>query len=161
MPMEDLVIDDKLNYIEKPVAILDRKLKQLQNKTINQVMVQWNNRRGSDAKWESEDEMRKFYPFLFEVQGEEQEELQSSKIEDPNQQGLLIQSYIGVVLASYYIQVRFVGVLMGFSWVTIEGVGLMGKTLKFGVLRVSNVVNDVDNQVGTTFDYFSFIIDMV
>ena len=30
----------------------------------------------------------------------------------------------------------------------------MGKTLKFGVLRVSNVVNDVDNHIGTTFDCF-------
>ncbi|KAD3336756.1 hypothetical protein E3N88_32275 [Mikania micrantha] len=67
VPMEDLVIYDKLNYIEKLVAILDRKVKQLRNKTINQVMVQWKNRRGSDATWESEDEMRKFYPFLFEV----------------------------------------------------------------------------------------------
>ncbi|KAD5507398.1 hypothetical protein E3N88_15101 [Mikania micrantha] len=67
VPLEDLVIDDKLNYIEKPVAILDRKVKQLRNKTINQVMVQWKNRRGSDATWESEDEMRKFYPFLFGV----------------------------------------------------------------------------------------------
>ncbi|KAC9514759.1 hypothetical protein E3N88_45709 [Mikania micrantha] len=67
VPMEDLVIDDKLNYIEKHVAILDRKVKQLRNKTINQVMVQWQNRRGSDATWESEDGMRKFYPFLFEV----------------------------------------------------------------------------------------------
>ncbi|KAD7116928.1 hypothetical protein E3N88_04196 [Mikania micrantha] len=37
VPMEDLVIDDKPNYIEKPVAILDRKVKQLRNKTINQV----------------------------------------------------------------------------------------------------------------------------
>ncbi|KAD3067116.1 hypothetical protein E3N88_34996 [Mikania micrantha] len=64
--MEDLVIDDELNYIEKPVAILDRKVKQLRNKTINQVMVQWQDRRGSDTTWESEDEMRKFYPFLFE-----------------------------------------------------------------------------------------------
>ncbi|KAD1196172.1 hypothetical protein E3N88_43174 [Mikania micrantha] len=43
VPLEDLVIDDKLNYIEKPVAILDRKVKQLRNKTINQVMVQWKN----------------------------------------------------------------------------------------------------------------------
>ena len=50
---------------------------------------------------------------------------------------------------------------MGFSWVTIGGVGLMGKTFKFGVLRVLNVVNDVDNQVGTTFDRFTFIIDML
>ncbi|KAD3067679.1 hypothetical protein E3N88_35559 [Mikania micrantha] len=67
VPLEDLEIDDKLNYVEKPVAILDRKVKQLRNKSLNQVKVQWNNRRGSDATWESEDEMRKFYPFLFDV----------------------------------------------------------------------------------------------
>ncbi|KAD4180494.1 hypothetical protein E3N88_29085 [Mikania micrantha] len=67
VPLEDLEIDDKLNYVEKPVAILDRKVKQLRNKSLNQVKVQWKNRRGSDATWESEDEMRKFYPFLFDV----------------------------------------------------------------------------------------------
>ncbi|KAD4179016.1 hypothetical protein E3N88_27607 [Mikania micrantha] len=67
VPLEDLEIDDKLNYVEKPVAILDRKIKQLRNKSLNQVKVQWKNRRGSDATWESEDEMRKFYPFLFDV----------------------------------------------------------------------------------------------
>ncbi|KAD3069391.1 hypothetical protein E3N88_37271 [Mikania micrantha] len=59
VPLEDLEIDDKLNYVEKPVAILDRKVKQLRNKSLNQVKVQWKNRRGSDATWESEDEMRK------------------------------------------------------------------------------------------------------
>ncbi|KAD3640698.1 hypothetical protein E3N88_29921 [Mikania micrantha] len=67
VPLEDLEIDDKLNYVEKPVAILDRKVKQLRNKSLNQVKVQWKNRRGSDATWESEDEIRKFYPFLFDV----------------------------------------------------------------------------------------------
>ncbi|KAD4180362.1 hypothetical protein E3N88_28953 [Mikania micrantha] len=67
VPLDDLEIDDKLNYVEKPVAILDRKVKQLRNKSLNQVKVQWKNRRGSDATWESEDEMRKFYPFLFDV----------------------------------------------------------------------------------------------
>ncbi|KAD7479850.1 hypothetical protein E3N88_02986 [Mikania micrantha] len=35
VPFEDLEIDDKLNYIEKPVAILDRKVKQLRNKSLN------------------------------------------------------------------------------------------------------------------------------
>ncbi|KAD6453660.1 hypothetical protein E3N88_08366 [Mikania micrantha] len=67
VPLEDLEIDDKLNYVEKPVAILDRKVKQLRNKSLNQVKVQWKNKRGSVATWESEDEMRKFYPFLFDV----------------------------------------------------------------------------------------------
>ncbi|KAD2805047.1 hypothetical protein E3N88_38424 [Mikania micrantha] len=40
VPLEDLEIDDKLNYVEKPVAILDRKVKHLRNKSLNQVKVQ-------------------------------------------------------------------------------------------------------------------------
>ncbi|KAD5961457.1 hypothetical protein E3N88_12930 [Mikania micrantha] len=36
VPLEDLEIDDKLNYVEKPVAILDRKVKHLRNKSFNQ-----------------------------------------------------------------------------------------------------------------------------
>ncbi|KAC9949399.1 hypothetical protein E3N88_45037 [Mikania micrantha] len=67
VPLEDIEIDDKLNYVEKPVAILDRKVKQLRNKSLNQVKVQWKNRTGSEITWESENEMRKYYPFLFEV----------------------------------------------------------------------------------------------
>ncbi|KAD4385982.1 hypothetical protein E3N88_26151 [Mikania micrantha] len=67
VPLEDIEIDDKLNYVEKPVAILDRKVKQLRNKSLSQVKVQWKNRTGSEVTWESENEMRKYYPFLFEV----------------------------------------------------------------------------------------------
>ncbi|KAD4385022.1 hypothetical protein E3N88_25190 [Mikania micrantha] len=39
VPLEDLEIDDKLNYVEKPVAILDRKVKHLRNKSLNQMEV--------------------------------------------------------------------------------------------------------------------------
>ncbi|KAD3640194.1 hypothetical protein E3N88_29417 [Mikania micrantha] len=60
VPLEDLEIDDKLSYVEKPVTILDRKVKHLRKKALNQVKVQWKNRRGSDATWESENEMRKY-----------------------------------------------------------------------------------------------------
>ncbi|KAD4888554.1 hypothetical protein E3N88_20627 [Mikania micrantha] len=67
VPPEDIEIDDKLNYVERPVAILDRKVKQLRNKSLSQVKVQWKNRPGSEATWESENEMRKYYPLLFEA----------------------------------------------------------------------------------------------
>ncbi|XP_076939907.1 uncharacterized protein LOC143608841 [Bidens hawaiensis] len=67
VPLNDIEVDDKLNYVEKHVAILDRKVKQLRNKDISQVKVQWKHRRGSDTTWEAEDEMRKYYPELFEV----------------------------------------------------------------------------------------------
>ncbi|KAK1421015.1 hypothetical protein QVD17_23053 [Tagetes erecta] len=65
--LNDIEVDEKLNYVEEPVAILDRKVKQLRNKVINQVKVQWKHRKGSDATWESENEMRTYYPHLFSM----------------------------------------------------------------------------------------------
>jgi hypothetical protein len=47
-------VDERLNYIEDPIAILDRKEKQLRNKAISQVKVQWKLRKGSEATGESE-----------------------------------------------------------------------------------------------------------
>ncbi|XP_022029993.1 uncharacterized protein LOC110930644 [Helianthus annuus] len=63
--LDDIELDDKMNYIEKPVAIKDSKITYLRNKAIRQVLVQWQHRKGSDLTWESEDEMRKHYPSLF------------------------------------------------------------------------------------------------
>ncbi|KAD4180329.1 hypothetical protein E3N88_28920 [Mikania micrantha] len=65
IPLEDIEVDEKLNYVEKPVEILDHKVKLLRNKTIDQVKVRWKHRKGSEYPWESVDEMRKFYPYLF------------------------------------------------------------------------------------------------
>ena len=65
IPLEDIVIDDKLNYVEKPIAILERKTKTLRNKVIGLVKVQWKHRKGSEWTWEPESEMRQYYPELF------------------------------------------------------------------------------------------------
>ncbi|XP_021999401.1 uncharacterized protein LOC110896245 [Helianthus annuus] len=65
VPLEDIEIDERMNYVERPVAIEDSKVKTLRNKEIKQVLVQWQHRKGSDLTWEPEDEMRKFYPSLF------------------------------------------------------------------------------------------------
>jgi len=65
VPYDDLEIDERLNYVEQPVAILDEKEKRLRNKTVKQVKVQWRHKRGSDVTWELESEMRKNYPALF------------------------------------------------------------------------------------------------
>ena len=54
-----------MNYVEKPVAILDRKTKVLQNKEVKLVKVQWQHRKGSKWTWEPEVEMREHYPGLF------------------------------------------------------------------------------------------------
>ncbi|KAD2806024.1 hypothetical protein E3N88_39401 [Mikania micrantha] len=59
VPLDDIKVDDRLNYIEEPVAIVDTKEKQLRNKTVRQVRVQWKHRKGSDTTWETEEEMRR------------------------------------------------------------------------------------------------------
>ena len=65
VPLEDIQVDDSLNYIEWPVAILDRKSKDLRNKRVELVKVQWQHRKGTEWTWESEDEIREHYPGLF------------------------------------------------------------------------------------------------
>ncbi|XP_021995985.1 uncharacterized protein LOC110893174 [Helianthus annuus] len=65
IPFKDLEVDERMNYIERPVAIKDSKVKTLRNKEIKQVLVQWKHRKGSDLTWEPEDEMQRFYLALF------------------------------------------------------------------------------------------------
>ncbi|KAD7116821.1 hypothetical protein E3N88_04089 [Mikania micrantha] len=52
VPLDDIEVDNRLNYIQEPVAIMDTKEKQLHNKTVQQVKVQWKHRKGSNATWE-------------------------------------------------------------------------------------------------------------
>jgi predicted Ser/Thr protein kinase len=65
VPLGEIEVGEKLNYVEEPVAILDRKEKRLRNKTIHLVKVQWKHRRGFEATWEAKEEMKAKYPRLF------------------------------------------------------------------------------------------------
>ena len=65
VPLKDIEVDNQLNYIEEPIAILDSKVKKLRNKDVILVKVKWKHRKGSEATWETEDEMKKNYPHLF------------------------------------------------------------------------------------------------
>ncbi|XP_035845155.1 uncharacterized protein LOC118491458 [Helianthus annuus] len=65
VPLDDIELDEGLNYVERPIAIKDVNVKNLRNKAVKQVLVQWQHRKGSELTWEVEDEMRKHYPFLF------------------------------------------------------------------------------------------------
>jgi hypothetical protein len=64
-PLDDIKLDERLNYEEEPIAILDRLEKQLSNKTIRQVKIQLKHRKGSEATCETEKEMKELYPQLF------------------------------------------------------------------------------------------------
>ncbi|GKE89134.1 putative reverse transcriptase domain-containing protein [Tanacetum coccineum] len=63
--LDEIYVDDKLNFIEEPVEIMDREVKRLKQSRIPIVKVRWNSRRGPGYTWEREDQMQKKYPYLF------------------------------------------------------------------------------------------------
>ncbi|GJY93418.1 hypothetical protein Tco_0509200 [Tanacetum coccineum] len=65
VPLEGLQVDDKLHFVEEPVEIMDREVKQLRRSRVPIVKVRWNSRRGPEFTWEREDQFRKKYPHLF------------------------------------------------------------------------------------------------
>ncbi|GKC94562.1 putative reverse transcriptase domain-containing protein [Tanacetum coccineum] len=48
IPLEEIQLDDKLNFIDEPVEIMDREVKQLKRSRIPIVKVRWNARRGPE-----------------------------------------------------------------------------------------------------------------
>ncbi|XP_071917037.1 uncharacterized protein [Coffea arabica] len=66
---ESIEIDETLTYEEKPVELLDRKMKELRNKRIPLVKVLWRNHGIEEATWEVEEAIREKYPNLLTDQG--------------------------------------------------------------------------------------------
>ncbi|GKG06621.1 hypothetical protein Tco_0329590, partial [Tanacetum coccineum] len=52
IPMKELRLDDKLKFVEEPVEIMDREVKQLKQSRIPIVKVRWNSKRGPEFTWE-------------------------------------------------------------------------------------------------------------
>ncbi|GKD22227.1 putative reverse transcriptase domain-containing protein [Tanacetum coccineum] len=65
IPMKELQLDDKFNFVEEPVEIMDREVKQLRQSHIPIVKVRWTSKSGPEFTWECEDEIRVKYPHLF------------------------------------------------------------------------------------------------
>ncbi|GJT51506.1 putative reverse transcriptase domain-containing protein [Tanacetum coccineum] len=65
IPLDEIQIDDKLNFIEEMVKIMDREVKRLNQSRIPIVKVRWNSIRGPEFTWERKDQMKKKYPHLF------------------------------------------------------------------------------------------------
>ncbi|GJS30070.1 putative reverse transcriptase domain-containing protein [Tanacetum coccineum] len=55
MPLEGIYVDDKLQFVEEPVEIMEREIKRLKQSQIPLVKVCWNSRRGPEFTWERED----------------------------------------------------------------------------------------------------------
>ncbi|GJY64802.1 hypothetical protein Tco_0466262 [Tanacetum coccineum] len=65
MPLEGIHVDDKLQFVEEPVEIIEREIKRLKRSRIPLVKVRWNSRRGPEFTWEREDSFKQKYPQLF------------------------------------------------------------------------------------------------
>ncbi|GKE00269.1 hypothetical protein Tco_1388252, partial [Tanacetum coccineum] len=52
-------------FVEEPVEIMDREVKQLKRIRIPLVKVRWNSKQGPEFTWECEDQFHKKYPHLF------------------------------------------------------------------------------------------------
>ncbi|KAI3819778.1 hypothetical protein L1987_13628 [Smallanthus sonchifolius] len=65
IPLDDVRIDETMHFVEKPVEIMDREIKQLKRSRIPIVKFRWESKRGPEFTWEREDQMKLKYPHLF------------------------------------------------------------------------------------------------
>ncbi|GJY56563.1 putative reverse transcriptase domain-containing protein [Tanacetum coccineum] len=65
VPLDEIRVDAKLNFVEEPVEILEREFKKLKRSRISIVKVRWNSKRGPKFTWECEDQMKLKYPHQF------------------------------------------------------------------------------------------------
>ncbi|XP_021718806.1 uncharacterized protein LOC110686493 [Chenopodium quinoa] len=62
---ETIEMDENLTYEERPIKILDSKVRTTRNKDVSIVKVLWSNQNTKEATWEAEADMRRRYPELF------------------------------------------------------------------------------------------------
>nr|GFD26013.1 hypothetical protein [Tanacetum cinerariifolium] len=51
--LDEIQIDDKLNFIKEPIEIMDQEVKRLKQSHIPIVKVRWKSRRGPEFTWET------------------------------------------------------------------------------------------------------------
>ncbi|KAD4981929.1 hypothetical protein E3N88_18600 [Mikania micrantha] len=54
VPLDEIQVDEQLRFVEEPVEIMDREVKQLKQSKIPIVKVRWNSKRGPEFTWEHE-----------------------------------------------------------------------------------------------------------
>ncbi|GJZ34226.1 reverse transcriptase domain-containing protein [Tanacetum coccineum] len=65
VPLDEIQVDARLNFMEEPVEILEREFKKLKRSRIAIVKFRWNSKRGPEFTWEREDQMKLKYLHLF------------------------------------------------------------------------------------------------
>ncbi|GKA26141.1 putative reverse transcriptase domain-containing protein [Tanacetum coccineum] len=63
---KNYVSDDKLHFMEEPVEVMDREIKQQHEGVFFPILrFRWNSKRGPEFTWEREDQFKQKYPHLF------------------------------------------------------------------------------------------------
>ena len=62
VPLADIVVNEKLGYVEEPIEIVDTMVKKLKSREVLLLKVRWKHRKGSEYTWEPEEELIKYYP---------------------------------------------------------------------------------------------------
>ncbi|GJR81823.1 putative reverse transcriptase domain-containing protein [Tanacetum coccineum] len=65
IPLDEIQVDAKLNFVEEPVEILKQEFKKFKRSRISIVKVRWNSKRGPEFTWKHEDQIKLKYPHLF------------------------------------------------------------------------------------------------
>ncbi|GJX46691.1 putative reverse transcriptase domain-containing protein [Tanacetum coccineum] len=68
MSLEGIHVDDKLQFLEELIEIMEREIKRLKRSRIPLVKVRWNSRRGHEFTWEREDSFKEI-PIAFHKPG--------------------------------------------------------------------------------------------
>ncbi|GKE62864.1 putative reverse transcriptase domain-containing protein, partial [Tanacetum coccineum] len=58
MPLEGIHVDDKLQFVEELIEIIEQEIKRLKRSRIPLAKVRWNSRRGHEFTWECEDSFK-------------------------------------------------------------------------------------------------------
>ena len=62
--LDEIQIDEQLNFIKEPLEIMDREVKQLKQSRILILKVRWNSKRGPEFTWERKEDFKRKYPHL-------------------------------------------------------------------------------------------------
>lgn len=65
MKKTGIQLQSDVSYVEQPVEIVDRMLRQLRSQVVPMVKVLWSRHGASEATWEVETEMRAAHPEIF------------------------------------------------------------------------------------------------
>lgn len=66
VPLDEIQVETKLNFVEEPVKIIYHEVKRLKQSRIPILKVRWNSKQVPEYTWEREHQMRRNYPHLFE-----------------------------------------------------------------------------------------------